>query len=111
MERFDHPVMFATYEKSVEPKFDSRSGGYWIDFDPHSSWPVSTAVVLALSSLTGTEPTEMRPLNDLVDADSLNAHVRGRERNAELSFDFHGYLVSVRGDGRITFDSTGRPET
>lgn len=110
MGRFEPPIMFATYEKCVEPEFDSRTGNYHIDYDADSAWPVSTAIVLALSSLTDLESTSMCPLNDVVDADALNEHVRGRERDAEMSFESHGYRVSVRSDGRIRFASTRRLE-
>ena len=103
--------MSTTHEKSVEPEFDARAGTLRIDHDAENHWPVSTAVVLALSSLTDVDPTAMRPLNDVVDTDALDSLVRGRDRGAEVSFGSHGYRVTVRSDGRITFASTERLES
>lgn len=71
--------------------------------DPDSSCDVSTTLVLAISSLTGNEPMQMLPLNRTVDPDVLESHVDGWERGSHVSFDFHGYHVTVRDDGLIEF--------
>lgn len=63
----------------------------------------STTIVLSLETITGDEPPQMLPLNRAIDPDVLESHVRGRDRRAELSFEFHGHQVTVRDDGRITF--------
>lgn len=86
---------------SVRPEFEPRSGVYRVNHDADGSWPVSTTLVLAIGSLTGDDPKGMLPLNRAVDPDVLEHHVGTRTRGAELSFEFHGYRVTVRDDGRI----------
>lgn len=102
--------MIATYEHHVEPEIDPRTQRLRIDYDAASPWPVSTAIVLALSSITDIAPTEMRPLNNVVDVDGLNSHVEGRDRGSIVSFELHGYHVSVHADGTVTFTATDSTE-
>lgn len=92
-----------TCEDIVRPEFDPRSEAYRVHHDTDSSWTVSTTLVYALSSLTGNEPRQLLPLNRAVDPDVLEYHVRGRNRGADLSFEFHGHHVTVRDDGLIEF--------
>lgn len=95
--------MSIAYENTVRPEPDPRSEVHRIYYDTDCSCPVSTILVLSISSLTGDEPTEMLPLNSAVDPDVLECHVQGRTRGADLSFEFHSYHVTARDDGRITF--------
>lgn len=104
--------MIANRDPNTRPEGDSRSGSGCVDHNPRDPWPVSTTVVLAISSLAGIDPTELRPLNDVVDPDALNQHVHEiRERDAELSFCYHGYRVTVRGDGHIELAVIEGPAT
>lgn len=100
-----HPPLLATSETTMHPEFDPRADVHRIEHESESPWPVSTTIVLALSSLTGIEPTAMLPLYRAVDPDALSHHVQGRDRDAELSFEHHGYQVTVRGDGHIEITS------
>lgn len=96
---------------SVRLTSDPQSETRRIDHDADCSWNVSTTIVYAISSMSGDEPTAMLPLNGAVDPDVLESHVRGRDRGARLSFEFHGYRVTVRDDGRITFTPLDEQET
>lgn len=103
--------MFADYEAAVRPSGCPTGGAFHLVHQPESPPPVSTAIVVAVSSLTGLEPTHMRPLNDVVDPDALNRHVDEiRNRSAVLSFEFHGYRVAVRGDGHVEFTAVEESE-
>lgn len=93
--------MATSYDTTVQPTYEPESDTYYVYYDPHSSWTIVTDLVFAISSLTGSEPTEMPPLNRAVDPDTLESHVQGRERGAHLSFDFQGYHVTVHDNGRI----------
>lgn len=103
--------MSAPYQQHVRPEFDAQKDVYRTTHDADRPWPPSTTTVLALAELTGVEPTDMLPLAGTVDPDTLNTHVQGNASDVELSFEFHGYDVTVRGDGCIEFepvDSQGR---
>ncbi len=95
--------MSTTYQSSIRPELDPGSDIARVFHDPESSWNVSTTIVLAVQSLTGDEPTEMLPLNRAVDPDMLVDHLQGPDRSAQVTFEFHGYEVSVRDDGQVTF--------
>lgn len=64
----------------------------------------STAVVEAVASAGGWEPTAVpEPLYDVVDPDALDAFVASTD-DAEVSFTYMGYEVTVAGDGGVTVD-------
>lgn len=95
--------MLAAIESRTRPEFDPRTNAYHVEHDHRCDWPVSTTVVLSLSSLTGTDPLAMRPLNGVVDPEALDFHVRSRARECEMAFDFCGHHVTVRADGHVEF--------
>lgn len=96
--------MIAPYKQHVQPEFDSQMDVYRTTHDDGRPWPASTTTVLALADLTGVNPTDMLPLAGAVDPDTLNAHVQRNASDAELSFEYHGYGVTVRGNGCIEFE-------
>lgn len=77
--------------------------------DTDWSWTATTTLVFSLSSVTAVDPTDMLPLNRAVDPDVLEAHVGGRDRGATLTFDFHGYEITVRDTGHMTFSPLDDP--
>ncbi|AGB16808.1 hypothetical protein Halru_2221 [Halovivax ruber XH-70] len=93
------------FDRFVRPEFDPGSNGFQVSHDTDWSWTVTTTLVFSLSSITTVAPTDMLPLNRAVDPDVLDQHVRGRDRGAELTFEFHGYRITVRDSGHITFSS------
>lgn len=96
--------MIATQTTTVQPEYNSRAGAYHIYHRPRNPWPVSTTIVLGISSLTDTDPTSMLPLYGAADPDVLERHVTDvRDRDVELTFKFHGYGVTVHSDGHIEF--------
>jgi len=95
--------MVSTHADAVHPSYDPRTETYEVHHDGDSALDVTTTLVLSLSSLTDDDPREMRPLAHTVDPDALDRHVRGADESATLSFEFHGYRVTVGSDGRIRF--------
>jgi hypothetical protein len=64
----------------------------------------SVAVVMAVAAREGVDPTELSPpLNDVVDPDALDALFAGSDDESigSLTFDYRGYSVEVRSDGRV----------
>jgi len=89
---------------AVRPSFDPLTDTYTVRHDRDSAWDASTTLVLSLGSLTDDAPEEMPPLGHAVDLEVLDAHVRGGDEAATVSFEFHDYRVTVQGDGRIQFE-------
>jgi len=74
---------------------------------PHT---VCQAVVDAVASESDLPPTELDPLFDVVDVDALNSLFTSTSasRSGDVSFRYHGYLVSVSvvdGEINVTLDA------
>lgn len=69
--------------------------------------PVSVQVVDAVAEAEGVDPTRLSPpLYEAVNTEALNALVANTEptdhTTIRVSFSYHGYMVTVRGDGQIS---------
>lgn len=67
----------------------------------------SEAVVEAVADAEGVEPTDLRPLYEVVDPDALDSLFRERLGRGEpalglITFQYQGYRVQVDEDGRVT---------
>ena len=92
-----------------------------IDHDPETdtyrttysypSEPPSIAVPLAIQALTGNGVTDLEPMHQVVDVDPdalddvFRPTASGDEREADLTFTYHGYEVTVKGYGRVVLRS------
>lgn len=104
------PIMVPD-KQHVQPAFDARRGAYRTTHnDDERPWPAGTTTVLAITALTGVDPTDRLPLAGAVDPDTLNTHVRRTAGDAEVSFEFHGHDVTVRDDGYIELRSVDGQE-
>lgn len=74
-----------------------------IEWDGEPS--VSVAVVTAVASATDQDATEMEPLSNVVDTDSLNQLFDPTSRSPRtvgtIEFEYAGCLVRVSGDGLL----------
>lgn len=72
-------------------------------FDWTEAETPSSAVVAAVSDVSGDDPTDIEPLYDVVDPDSLDdlfAPARSPRLTGAVRFEYHGYPVTVTADGR-----------
>ena len=58
----------------------------------------STQVVLSVARSTDHQPTDLRPLNEVIDPDALDRLVRDRPPSLCLTFEFEGCTVCTDGD-------------
>lgn len=61
--------------------------------------PPSTALVRSVADARDVDPIDLPPLYDAVDADAMDALVG--DRNVTMTVEYHGFLATVRGDGRL----------
>jgi hypothetical protein len=70
--------------------------------DPETG--LATDVVLAVAEISESDPTELPPLSDVIDADALD-RLFGPDHSGDgsdrVSFNYHGYRVTVCRDGEI----------
>lgn len=78
-----------------------RSSGYTTVFESTEDTSVCVAIVEAVSTVIGTEPTRLDPLYDVVDTDALERLVETGGTDTEITFAFEGCRVAVFGDGGV----------
>ncbi|AEH38627.1 HalOD1 output domain-containing protein [Halopiger xanaduensis] len=97
-----------TAERTVY--YDPDRGTYHTRCDADAYEPVSTALLLTVSSVLGVEPDDLEPLSECVDPDSLNslfANWRADEPrvgDGTVSFTFSQCGVTIHADGEIVID-------
>lgn len=63
---------------------------------------ICLTIVSRVADEEGVDPFELDPLHSTVDTDALEALVDGDgTRDLRVDFQYHGYEVSVRGDGGV----------
>ncbi|MBZ6495408.1 HalOD1 output domain-containing protein [Natrinema longum] len=94
--------------------YDDDRGTYHTWCDDGAYEPVSTALLMTVSSVLGVEPDDLEALSECVEPDALNAlfgHWRGDEPrvgDGSISFRFSQCAVTVRADGEIEIDPPQR---
>jgi len=67
-------------------------------------------VIDAVASAEGVAADDLQPLTRSVDPDALNALFGGEAASTgKAVFRYHGYVVTVHGDGRIALDERLEP--
>ena len=70
----------------------------------------SQAVVERIAALENVGPTELDPLYEAIDSDALDTLVGAagyRDSTLQIEFTYHGYTVTVTGEGVIHIDEEG----
>lgn len=66
----------------------------------HRNRQLSEAVIQAIAEETGSDPTEFRPLGEVIDPDALDALFL--DTSGSVSFRYEGMEVTVRSNGTVT---------
>lgn len=74
--------------------------------DDREDGPPSQSVVWAVAEAEGVDPTDLPSLHDVVDPDALDALFRGQTR-ATVTFEYHGYTVTVRENADVVVQEPG----
>lgn len=86
-----------TSNRPYQPEYQTRH-----DFSTPKS--LHLTVVESLAAVEEASPTEVDPLYDAVDTDSLErlfAHATARESTLSAAFPVRGWTVTVHSDGRV----------
>lgn len=83
-----------------EPERTTSAAFSWTDYDS-----VSSAVVTAVSEVSGDDPLNLTRLHDVIDPDALNKIFTrtGSSRavsNGSVEFDYENYRVVIKENGR-----------
>lgn len=91
----------ASKDNGFQPDDDDRSSRR---FDPRTENP-TTAVIETVEEHSGVDATELPPLSDSVDPDSLNNLVTSPSGSQDdvltVTFTYAGYRVAVHSDGLV----------
>lgn len=73
---------------------------------PESGDDVCLAVVEAVADAENVDPVDLeRPLHDAIDPSALDApFANWNGRDGRVDFVYHGYLVTVDGDGSVSLE-------
>ncbi|SIR96400.1 HalOD1 output domain-containing protein [Natronorubrum thiooxidans] len=90
--------------------YDERHGTYHTRCATTDYEPVSTAILMAVASVLGTEPDDLESLSACVDPDALNTLVvnwyeaDSRAGDGSITFPFADCTVTVYADGEIVIE-------
>jgi hypothetical protein len=94
--------------------YDEERKTYHTWCDDGTYEPVSTALLLAVSSVLGVEFDDLEALSERVDPDALNelfVHWQGnepRDEGGSIRFEFAGCAVRIHATGEIVIDPERR---
>lgn len=89
----------------VDPTFDPEDGQYHATCDWQNVTGPGMAVVEAVASVLQTDPLDLRPLQEVVDVDSIESILTGREAGAvTVEFEYADARVRLSGDGHLVID-------
>ncbi|MFD1563711.1 HalOD1 output domain-containing protein [Haloarchaeobius amylolyticus] len=95
--------------------YDDDRGTYHTWYDGNSCEPVSTALLLTLSSVLAVDPTDLETLSEYIEPDALNSLVghwqRDEPRAGSVSFAFAQCGVTIHADGELVIDPAHRSAT
>ncbi|MCU4744792.1 HalOD1 output domain-containing protein [Natronoglomus mannanivorans] len=101
--------MTETTDQTDAVKFSENSIGPWTtEWNRDSEETPVFAVVSAVAEASGADPLELPPLGRAIDPDALNELFTGRSEStvAEVTFQYAGYDVTVRGNGEVQARTT-----
>lgn len=83
-----------------EIEYERLEESYRIRYERESS-ATSLVLVRAIAAIEGVDPITLEPLCETVDVDALDATIRSMDADFELTFSYHGYRTTIRGEGSI----------
>lgn len=91
---------------SIDLRFDDETNTYRLQ--PGGFDSIGTEIVIAIADLTDSDPLELEPLANHVNADLLDELFRSEWQSGHVvAFDYLGFHVTVERAGTVTF----RPKT
>lgn len=111
MSNVDYPASVGTplVESGQGIISDEADSTYRLPYDP-SIDDTSLAVVGLVAAITETDPVELDPLHDTIDACALNQVVSGTREDCSVQFDYEGVRIIVEGSGVVTCDCSNGAE-
>jgi hypothetical protein len=93
----------STFE--VDPTFDPEDGKYHATCDWQAVNGPAMVVVEAVASVLRTDPLDLRPLQEVVDVDSIESILTSRHTTpVTIEFEYADTRVRLVRDGRLAID-------
>jgi len=89
----------------LNPSFDHESGVYELEIEWHGIEDLGILVVEAVASVLRRDVLALRPLQEIVDVDSLETILRGPNCNGmTLEFEYEEAVVRLSRTGRVAIE-------
>lgn len=89
----------------LDPSFDPESGAYELTIDWQRVEDLGILVVEAVASVLRRDVLELRPLQEVVDVDSLETMLRGpAEHGLVLQFEYEDAVVELSRTGDVAIE-------
>lgn len=86
----------------------STGGGFPLERDiDETGHSPSTAIITAVADASELDATELDPLVETLDPDALDTLYASGNPELTVSFAYHGWDVTLRGDGRLLIHPQG----
>ena len=93
-------------DEAIPIQYDEKTDEYNLKVDPTASEHFSTAIVQAVTVVTGTDPLDLEPLADRIDHEALDCLFdtvpTDLREQATVTFPYASTLVSITASGEIT---------
>lgn len=105
-----------TIAGEIPIEHDESTDTYRLSYDWWRDQTVTSAIVMAVSTITNTSPTDMEPIRRVVDPDALNDlfsprdDAQLRRATGSASFRFYGCDIIVYATGEIEIRPLDDPE-
>lgn len=88
---------------TIEPTRNDRTEDYWTVYDESDQTELTSTIVEAVATVTGTDPLDLPNLREVINPDALNElFVQSDSSKVHVRFEYAGCDVLVTGDGQIS---------
>lgn len=88
--------------------YDPSSGTYRAEYSLDERSGITETIVFGIAQIRERDPADLEPLGQVVDTDALGSLFTPVEEptpSISVTFEYGGFVVTVRGDETITFES------
>lgn len=95
---------------SSDLTYDEETETHYLDLERDQESSLATTLVLAVATISDTDPAELPVLNDIINPEALDAFfaIESDEPDVDpnrVGFNYSAYQITVYGDGQVVIRS------